>query len=83
MSLRDGALSIGNGQKVSYVVEHDKIGRYVLPTGYVGASSGSLIFNRNGNPSKLRLDGEPRPTRVEVTNDASGEVIAFDRSDGS
>lgn len=83
MSLHDGVLTIRDEQKVSYVVEHDKVGRYVLPTGYVGTSNDSLIFNRNGNPIKLRLGGESRLTRVEVTTDASGEVIAFDRHDGS
>lgn len=83
MNLRDGVLTIGKGQEVTYVVEHDKVGRYVLPTGYVGASNGGLILNRNGNPLKLRLDGEPRPTRIEVIDDASDEVVAFDRNNGS
>lgn len=79
MSLQDGVLTIGKGQEVAYVVEHDKVGRYVLPKGYVGASNRSLMFNRDGNPLKLRLDGDPRPTRIEVVNDANGEVVAFDR----
>lgn len=83
MRLRDGVLTIGNGQEVTYVVEHDKVGRYVLPKGYVGASNRNLTFNRDGNPLKLRLDDDPRPTRIELVNDTSGEVVAFDRRNGS
>ncbi|WP_448663872.1 hypothetical protein ACG3SL_04135 [Sphingomonas sp. CJ20] len=83
ISLRDGVMIIGNGQEVSYVVEHDKVGRYVLPEGFVGASNHRLIFNRDGNPSLLRLEGEPRPNRIAVIDDATAETIPFERGNGS
>lgn len=83
MSLHDGVLTVGKGQEVDYVVEYDKVGRYVLPRGYVGASNRSLIFDQGGNPLKLRLEGDPRPIRIEVVNDATNEIVAFDRRKGS
>jgi hypothetical protein len=83
MNLRDGVLTLGDGQKVSYVVEHDNVGRFVLLKGYVGAAKRGLIFDRDGNPLYRRLDGETRPSRIEVTDNARGEVVAFDRRSGS
>lgn len=79
MTLRDGVLTFGNGQKVSYVIERDKVSPYLLPNGYLGSSDRGLVFDRNGSPLKLRLWGEPRPNRIDVTNGTTGETAAFDR----
>lgn len=83
IKLRDGVLTIGNGQKVAYVVEHDKVGRYVLPMDYLGASTRGLTYNKGGNPMVLCLDDEPRPNRIEMINDASNEIVEFNRRNGS
>ena len=57
----------GKSQQVRYVVEHDKVGRYVLPAQYVGVIDGKQIFS---DPSKsqmyLRLDDSTKPTAIEL-----------------
>uniref|UniRef100_UPI0025CC1A00 hypothetical protein n=1 Tax=Sphingomonas sp. TaxID=28214 RepID=UPI0025CC1A00 len=40
LKLHNGQMVFGRGQMVSYVVEHDKVSRYVLPSLYVGVWSG-------------------------------------------
>lgn len=81
--LRDGRLTLGNGREVAYVVERDNAGRYILPVDYVGTTDHGLLVKRNGNPLKLRLDDVPRPRRIEVVNATTGDVVMFDRANGS
>ncbi len=71
--LHNGQMIFGRGQIVSYVVEHDKVGRYVLPTSYVGVWSGKAVqANRSANPLKLRLDDATRPTTIELLSESAG-----------
>lgn len=70
-------------QEVSYVVESDKEGPYVLPTFYVGAASEGYVVRREGRPLKLRLDNEAHPTAVELINDTDGSIFSFHRLNGS
>lgn len=71
-------------QQVSYVVEEDKVGPYVLPKEFVGASNGRVIVRSGSSPRKLRLDDPAHPQQVELVNDASGDkAYLFKRVDGS
>jgi hypothetical protein len=73
--LHNGQMIFGRGQIVSYVVEHDKIGRYVLPSSYVGVWSGKAVqTDSSANPLKLRLDDATRPTSIELLSGSA----AFD-----
>jgi hypothetical protein len=63
--LNNGQMTIGN-QYVSYVVERDKGGPYVLPQALVAVTAGNrLNVSRGSQPLKLRLDSE-HPRRIEL-----------------
>lgn len=81
LTLKNGRMIVG-AQEVSYVVESDKQGPYVLPTFYVGAASGGYVVRRDGQPLKLRLDNETHPTAMELMDDADGSVFLFHRLNG-
>lgn len=67
LRLRNGQLTFGNDQHVSYVVEHDKGGRYVLPSEYVGVTGGKLIISdRSKYQMYLRLDDSAIPETIEL-----------------
>jgi hypothetical protein len=67
LRLRNGELTFGKDQRVSYVVEHDKVGRYILPAEYVGVTGGKLIFSdRSKNQMYLRLDDSAIPETIEL-----------------
>lgn len=73
--LHNGQMVFGRGQMVSYVVEHDKVGRYVLPSSYIGVWSGKAVqADRSANLLKLRLDDATRPTSIELLSGSA----AFD-----
>ena len=84
-----GRLILENGmmrvrtQEVSYVIESDKEGSYVLPAFYVGAASGGYVVRRNGVPLKLRLDSQAHPAAVDLLDDTGGGMFSFRRSNGS
>jgi hypothetical protein len=80
VTLQNGLMTFGNKQYVSYVIERDKLGRYVLPADYIGASESSLIVRRGGVPLKLRLGDEPQPNHLDLMDDRSISVFVFNRS---
>ena len=64
--LQDGAMSFRGGS-VSYVIERDKGGAYLMPTKYVGVEPPyGLQIERQKYPLKLRLDDEAHPENVRV-----------------
>ena len=65
--LRNGSMSFGTEKSVSYVVEEDDLGPYVLPETFVGTWE-DRGFQVDGSraPLKLRLDRIPNPTRIEL-----------------
>ena len=80
--LHNGQMVFDRGQTVSYVVEHDKVGRYVLPSSYVGVWSGKAVqVDRSANPLKLRLDDATRPTRIELLSGSA--ALDFKREGGN
>lgn len=76
--LQNGHMMVA-GQRVSYVVERDKQGPYVLPPFYIGATIMGMVVNRDQHPLKLRLNDENRPTEIELMDSASGMVISLQR----
>ena len=67
LKLQSGQMS-SQRQTVSYVVEHDKVGRYVLPAVYVGVSDANRFgIDRKKSALKLRLDGSPTPTTINLS----------------
>jgi len=79
LELHDGQMSLGNTRHITYVVEYDKVGRYVLPESYVGVS-GHVVFVGSGYPMKLRLDKVPHPQRLDLIDSTSGDMISFNRA---
>jgi len=79
--LQNGHMTIA-GQEVSYVIESDKQGPYVLPPFYVGATASGIVVNRDRYPLKLRLNDESHPTEIELMDSASGMVFSFQRVGG-
>ena len=82
LTLRGGQMSVA-GQTISYVVQKDKGGPYVLPSVYVGILDGDKFdIGRSRYPDKLRLydhvhpwsDNRARPWSIEV----SGEHVAIE-----
>lgn len=82
LTLINGRMTVG-ARNVSYVVEDDKEGPYVLPTSYVGAASRGFVMRRDGQPLKLRLNNEAHPTSIELVDDTSGSIFSFHRFNGS
>ena len=79
----NGVMTVAD-QRVSYVVEEDKVGPYVLPTAYVGASKGGVMVRSGSSALKLRLDDSVHPQQVELIDDApGGKAYLFVRGNGS
>lgn len=80
-----GSIILANGQmtlagkQVSYVVESDKRGAYVLPPYYVGASATGFVIRPKGFPLKLYVNDETHPTELELMDDADSNVFTFHR----
>lgn len=73
----DGVMTFGD-QRVSYMIERDKTGPYILPKTYVGASKQGFVFRPSSYPLKLRLDNTAHPQKVELLDDGpSGEAYSF------
>ena len=80
--LHNVEMVLNGGQIVGYVVEHDKVGRYVLPSSYVGIWSGKAVqADRSANPLKLRLDDSTRPTNIGLLGGSA--VFDFKRVEGN
>lgn len=81
--LDNGIMTVSN-ERVSYVVEQDKAGPYVLPKTYVGASVSGFVVGPNAHPLKLRLNGINHPRQIELLDDGpSGGAFLFTRTSGS
>lgn len=80
LTLQNGRMSV-NGQTISYVVESDNQGAYVLPPFYVGASSKGFVIARERYPLKLRINDENRATEIELMDSRDGSVFSFQRLD--
>lgn len=83
IALRDGQITTSDKRYTRYVVEHDKVGRYVLPESYVGATKRGIVIRRNGYPMKLYLERSTPPQHIELMDDMAGEVFVFGRLNGS
>ena len=83
LTLKNGTMRIG-GQKINYVIESNKMGPYVLPNVYVGASPQGFVVRPKGYPLILNLDRPNDPRRVELLDDSVGPVsYTFARTNGS
>jgi hypothetical protein len=82
-TLKQGRMLIGN-QRISYLIESDKAGAYVLPGVYVGASPTGFVIRTDAYPLKLRLDDTSNPRQVELLDTGpTGALYTFKRVDGS
>lgn len=73
VELRDGIMSFRN-HEISYVIEKDKGGAYLLPRAYVGVLPGhGLYIARNKNVLKLRLDEEEQSESISIVGADSRE----------
>src|SRR6478609_9101003 len=69
LELRDGVMSFGKNERIGYVIEYDKVGRYVLPTVFVGVRGGRKIAaDKSRSMLKLYLDASPLPAAIKLTN---------------
>jgi hypothetical protein len=69
IELRDGRMEV-NHQFVSYVIETDKVGAYVLTEGYVGMSTANKIeIDHRRYPLKIGLNSPSKPTELQVSGD--------------
>lgn len=76
VTLHNGELRSGN-EAVSYVVERDKGGAYVLPEALVSVASNRLDIDRSAYPTKLRLDREHDPSTIEVPDRSEAPSHTF------
>ena len=82
LTLNHGSMNFKN-EGFNYVIERDKIGPYVLPIGYVGASAQGFEALPSGIPQKLRLDRPANPQHVELPGDGPGGLYSFAKTDGA
>ncbi len=76
--LKDGHMIVSK-QQISYVVESDKEGPYVLPSFYVGASSRGFVVREKGFSLKLHFNDAARPSEIELMDDSDGSTFTFQR----
>lgn len=80
IKLNNGEMRIGN-QLVSYVIESDKAGPYVLTSEYVGVLDGSKFeISPNKFPLKMSFDDSAHPTAIEIMS--PGGTYRFARVSG-
>lgn len=82
MTLRSGDLRSG-ADAVSYVIERDKTGAYVLPRALVSVVGNRLDIDGSAYPLKLRLDQERDPSGIEVMDRSNTRSYTFLRRNGS
>ena len=66
IELRDGQMTANGANWVSYMIERDERGPYLLPGYYVGTQDRGIVLDGSRQVVKLRLDRLPSPTRVDV-----------------
>ena len=83
ITLKHGGMMIKN-QHISYLIESDKGGPYVLPRVYVGASPTGFVVKTDAYPLKLRLDDNSNPQQLELFDvGPKGALYTFKRVDNS
>ena len=80
--LKDGVMAVAN-QRISYIIERDKGGPYVLPKTYVGASNKRFVIKSDADALKLRLDDPVNPHQVELLDIDAAFAYPFVRRRGS
>ena len=78
ITLKDGRMAVSN-QQIDYVIESDKVGSYVLPSFYVGASPRGFVLRRGGFPLKLYIDKDTHPSDLGLMDDSNAGEFAFHR----
>jgi len=63
--LRDGLLSFDAGE-VRYVVEHDKVGKYVLPDKSLTVVQGSKVVMKSTSNDEIRLNDSEQPRSLTM-----------------
>lgn len=76
VTLHNSELRSGN-DAVSYVIEEDKEGAYVLPEALVSVASNRLDIDRTAYPFKLRLDREHNPSIIKVLDRSDAPLHTF------
>jgi len=66
VELRRGHLIANGVELVSYTVQQDDQGPYILPRTYVGAESGGIVLDGGRRVLKLRLNALPGPNRISI-----------------
>jgi len=66
IELRDGQMTANGANWVSYTVQRDEQGPYILPRTFVGTLDRGIVLDGSRPVMKLRLDALPNPTRIEV-----------------
>ena len=69
--LQTGMMTVAD-QCIGYVIGRDKVGPYVLPETYVGASPKGFVVKHGAYALKLRLDDATQPHHVELVDDSPG-----------
>ena len=68
ISLKKGRMTIPH-HEVSYVVEYDKVGSYVLPYHLVGVHEGHVFIDFGRGGTFLRLDATRPPQSIILNSD--------------
>ena len=80
--LRNGIMTVAH-RRIGYVIERDKVGPYVLPTAYVGASNRGFVIKPSASALILRLDDPEHPQRLELVDvEPNGQAYPFKRTSG-
>lgn len=66
VELRDGNLIANGVELVSYTVQQDDLGPYLLTRTFVGTEDRGIVLDGGRPVLKLRLDRLPNPTRVSL-----------------
>ena len=66
IELRGGHLLVNGIELVSYSVQRDDQGPYILPRAFVGAESGGVVLDGGRRVMKLRLNVLPNPNRIAI-----------------
>ncbi|WP_320451246.1 hypothetical protein [Sphingomonas sp. CFBP8993] len=74
MVLQDGEMHIGKAV-ISYTIEADKAGAYILPASFVGEGEGAYRIDGGSVPLKLRLNDAVRPTKIALDRGQTAALI--------
>ena len=66
IELRDGHMTANGARWISYRIEVDEQGPYLLPGRFVGTQDRGIVLDGGRPVVKLRLDRLPGPTRLQV-----------------